>query len=175
MNLDKIGTNSRCKLSSIILLSILVLSMYFLSVNQVTAQIDQTTSKLQAANTAVDQAFSAVLDAEKAGAKVTDLLSQLSYADGVLAQAENSYRAGDLNKAGIQADSVLPMAQQVTYAAQSAKQTATVNTQNAFYATIAFTVIGSIVFVLVLFMVWRRFKRNYIKNLSEAKPELVGE
>jgi hypothetical protein len=139
-----------------------------------TAQTDQTTLKLQVANTAVNQAFSGVLDAEKAGANVTDLLSQLNYAAGVLANAENSYCAGDFSKAAIQADSVLPIAQQVTTSAQTAKQTATVNTQNAFWATIAFTVIGSVVFVWLLLMVWRRFKRNYIKNLSEAKPELVS-
>jgi Na+/H+ antiporter NhaC len=69
----------------------------------------------------------------------------------------------------------LPIAQQVISAAQNAKQTAQVTAQNSFYATIAFTVIGSIIFVFVLFMVWRRLKRNYIKNLSEAKPELVSE
>ena len=78
MSLDKIRTNARCKLLSITLLVIIVLGMVLLSVNQATAQIDQTTSKLQAANTAVDQAFNAVLDAEKAGANVTDLLSQLN-------------------------------------------------------------------------------------------------
>ena len=72
--------------------------MCLLNVNQATAQIDQTTSKLQVANTAVNQAFSAVLDAEKAGANVTDLLFQLNYAQDVLAKAENSYRIGDLNE-----------------------------------------------------------------------------
>jgi len=140
----------------------------------VNAQTDQTASKLQVANTAVNQAFSAVLDAEKAGANVTDLLSQLSNADSVLAGAENSYRTGNLNQAGIQADSVLPIAQQITASAQTAKHTATVNSQNAFYTTIVLTVIGSVVFVFVLFMVWRRFKRRYIENLSGAKPELVS-
>jgi hypothetical protein len=82
--------NTPNKLSSITLLAILVLSLYVLSVNQATAQTDQTTLKLQAANTAVNQAFNATLDAEKAGANVTDLLSQLSYAGSVLASAENS-------------------------------------------------------------------------------------
>jgi CHASE3 domain sensor protein len=172
--LDKIEPKSCCKLSRIILLAIIVLSMCLLSVNQSSAQIDQTTSKLQVAITTVDQAFTAVLDAEKAGANVTDLLSQLSYVDSILARAENSYRTGDFNQAMIQADIVLPTAQQITLTAQSAKQTAKANTQNAFYTTVAFTVICSFVFVLVLFMVWRRFKRNYIKKLARAKPELVG-
>jgi hypothetical protein len=139
------------------------------------AQTDQTASKLQAASTAVSQAFNAVLAAEKAGANVTGLLAQLNVAQGNLAQAENSYRTGDFNTATVQADNVLPIAQEVATAAQNAKQTATVSGKNAFWSTIAFTVIAGFVFVLALFLVWRRFKRSYIKSLSEAKPELNSQ
>jgi cytochrome bd-type quinol oxidase subunit 1 len=164
---------ARCKLSSITLLTILMLSTCLLGVYPTIAQTDQATSKLQAANTAVNQAFKAVLDAEAAGANVTDLLAQINTAEGILAQAENSYRTGDTNTASIQADSVLPITQQVTLDAQKAKQNAIVSIQNAFWSTIVLTAIGIFVFVLVLFLVWRWFKRRYIKNLSEAKPEVV--
>ena len=139
------------------------------------AQTDQTASKLQAANTSVEHAFNAVLDAEKAGANVTALLAQLNVAAGILAQAENSYRTRDNNTAGAQADSVLPIAQEVTIAAQDAKQTAVGSGPNAFWFPIAFTEIGAIVFVLVLFLVWRRFKRSYISKLHEAKPEVNSQ
>ena len=155
-------------------LIILMLSVCLLSVQHTTAQTDQAASKLQAANTAINQAFNAVLDAEKAGANVTDLLPQLSYAQGVLANAENSYRTGAFTKASIQADNVLPIVEKVTVSAQNSEQTALDSGQNAFWSTIAFTVIGAIVFVLALFLVWRWFKRSYIKNLSDAKPELVS-
>jgi hypothetical protein len=153
----------------------LALGSCLYSGHYVFAQTDQTASKLQAANTAVEQASNAVLDAEKAGANVTGLLAQLNTAAGILAQAENSYRTGDSNTAAVQADSVLPIAQQVTASAQDAKQTALVSGQNAFWSTIAFTVIGAFVFVLALFLVWRRFKRSYINSLSEAKPEVNSQ
>jgi CHASE3 domain sensor protein len=156
------------------LLILLAFSVCFLSGQQAFAQADQATSKLQVANNAVNQAFNAVLDAEKAGANVTDLLAQINIAQSILAQAENSYRTGNNNIATAQADSALPIAQQVTRDAQNAKQTAIVSSQNAFWSTIALTVIGVFVFLLVLFLVWRRFKRNYIERLSEAKPELVS-
>jgi hypothetical protein len=139
------------------------------------AQTDQTESKLQAANTAVEQAFNAVLDAEKTGANVTGTLALLNTAAGILAQAENSYRTGDSNTTAAQADSVLPIAQEVTASAQDAKQTALISNQNAVWSTIAFTVIAGFVFVLVLFLVWRRFKRSYINSLSEAKPEVNSQ
>jgi len=162
------------KLSSAVFLAVLIFGPCFVGLHFVVGQTDDVSSKLQAANAAVDQAFSSVLAAEKAGANVTSLLVQLNEAAGILAQAENTYRTGDSNTAASQADSVLPIAQQVTTAAQDAKQTATVSGQNAFWSTIAFSVIGASVFVLALFMVWRQFRRRYVKNLSEAKPEVVN-
>jgi len=139
------------------------------------AQTDQTASKLQAANSAVGQAFNAVSDAEKAGANVTGLLAQLNVAAGDLAQAEISYRTGDSNTALAQATNVVTVAQEVTTSAQDAKQSALVSSQNGLWLTIAFTVIVGLVFVLVLFWVWRWFKRRYIKSLSDAKPELISQ
>ena len=61
------------------------------------AQTDQAGSKLQAANDAVNQAFNAVLDAEKAGANVTDLMAQINVAESILTQTENSYRTENTN------------------------------------------------------------------------------
>ncbi len=153
--------STRCNLFAVTILVFLAFGSCFCSLHCVFAQTDQTASKLQAASTAINQAFSAVLAAEKAGANVTGLLAQLNIADGELAQAENSYRTGDNNTAATQANSVLPIAQEVTTAAQSAKQTALVSSQNAFWSTLAFTVIGAIVFVLALSLVWRRFKRRF--------------
>ena len=159
----------RRKLLGVVLLATLTLSLFLLSVYPAAAQGDQTAANLQAANTAVDQAFNAVLAAEKAGANVTVLLVQLNTADGMLAQAENLYRTGDSSAAGSLAEHALTIAQEVTTSAQNAKQTATVSSQNDLWSTLAFTVIGAVVFVLVLFLVWRWFRRRYIKSLSEAK------
>lgn len=126
------------------------------------------------ANTAVNGAFNAVLQAEKAGANVTGLLSQLNVAEDDLAQAENSYRTGDSATASVQANNALPIAQEVTSEAQTAKQKALVSSQNTFWSTIAFTVIGAFVFVLALFLVWRLLRRRYIKGLSDSKLEVLS-
>ena len=166
--------HTRLKLLGIVLLMLFAFSC-FLTPHLVAGQTNPADSKLQAANDAMDGAFNAVLDAEKAGANVTELLTQLNTAEGDLAQAENSYRTGDSNTAAAQADNVLPIAQEVTTAAQDAKQTALVSGQNAFWSTIAFTVIAGFVFVLALFRVWRRFKQSYIKSLPDAKPEVSSQ
>jgi len=120
------------KLLAVTLFVFSVLGSCLFGGHYVFAQTDQTSSKLQAANTAVDEAFDAVLDAENAGANVTGILVQLNVAEGDLAQAENSYRTGDSNTAATQADNVIPIAQEVTTAAQEAKQIASVSSQNAF-------------------------------------------
>jgi hypothetical protein len=137
------------------------------------AQTDQTASKLQVANTAVNGAFNAILDAEKAGANVTDLLTQLNIAEDDLAQAENSYRTGDTNTAATQADNVIPIVQEITVAAQNAKQTVLISNQNSFWQLIGLTAIGLSIFVLALTLVWRWFKRRYVNSLFEAKPEVT--
>ena len=143
------------------------------SLHYVFAQTDQTSAKLQAANTAIDQAFNAVLDAEKTGANVTGLLAQLNVAGSEIAQAENSYRAENFSGAATLANRVLPIAQAVTASAQNAKQAALVSDRNNFWFTIAFSGIGAVVFVLVLFLIWRRFKRSYMKKLLGFKPEVI--
>jgi hypothetical protein len=163
------------KQSIVALLIILALSVCLLSFQQVTAQIDQATSKLQAANDAVNQAFNAVLDAEKAGANATALLNRLNNAENILAMAENSYRTGKSNIAAIQADNALLITKQITTASQNAKQTAILSSQNSFWMTIALTIAGTIIFLETLVLVWLWFKRRYIKNLSEAKPEVVSQ
>lgn len=139
------------------------------------AQTNPTESKLQAATNSVDVAFSAVSDAEKAGANVTGLLVQLNVAAGDLAQAENFYRTGNSNTAAAQADDALSISQQVSASAQSVNHNASVSGQTAFWLTIAFGEVGAPVFVLGLFLVWRRYKRGYMEKLPSLKPEVVED
>ncbi len=117
------------------------------------------------------QAFTAVLNAEKAGANVTSLLNQLNEATGLLTQAENAYTTGNTNAAVNDASAVLPITQHVAAEAQTAKQTASSVTQTNFTLTISTSIVAVAVLVLALFLVWRRLKRNYIGRLHETKLE----
>ena len=161
------------KLLSIGLLALLVLSVCLFSVHTVVAQQSSAVSKLQAAGDAVSQAFNAVSDAEKAGVNVTGLVNRLNGAADLLAQAEIAYNNGDLAGTSAKADSVLPIAQEVGSSAQAAESTASANAQFGFWLAFGIFVGGSIVFVSVLFVVWRRFKKNYYKNLVDTKPEVI--
>lgn len=145
------------------------------SQHYVFAQTEQVPSQLQQASTALDQAFSSVWDAEHAGANVTSLLDQLNPAANLLGQAENAYRNNDSNTAVIDANAVLPIAQQAIEDAQTTRETASVHAQTAFWSTVATTIIAAVVFVLALFLVWRWFKRNYVNRLLEARPQIKAE
>ena len=141
----------------------------------VSAQTDQATAKLQAANNAINQAFNSVLDAEKAGANVTGLLNQLNDAANLLSNAENAYRTGNFDVATNNADIILLVTQQVTVSSQSNKENALNSAHTMFWTNSALTVIAAIVLVVVLLLLWRRTKHSYIKSIYEAKPEVVTD
>lgn len=163
---------SRCRFLSVGLLALLVLSAC-VAVFPVGAQADLA-AKLQEANAAFEQAFNAVLDAEASGANVTALVAQLNVAAASLAEAENSYRIGDNAAATVNAERVLSLVQEVASASLDAKQAALVSEANAFWSAVALAVVGSAVFLFVMFLVWRWFKQRYINNMLEAKPEVIS-
>lgn len=132
--------------------------------HSVVAQSDQTVSKLQVAENAIEQAFDAVLDAEKAGVNATSLLARLNVAADLFAKAEIAVRNGDLS-AGAKVDTVLSIAGEVETAAVAARDAALGAVQNALYSTVAFSAVGVVVFVLVLFLVWRQLKQSYVRRL----------
>jgi hypothetical protein len=156
-------------MSGVCLLTLLVVGL-FLSANSAEAQNNNEEPKLQTANNAIGQAFVDVIAAEKAGANVTDLIIELNGATGLLASAENS---GNSSSVADQLDSVISISQDVRTSALEAKQTANVSGQNAFWSNILLSVISALVFILSLFLIWRWLKKNYSKNLSDAKLQVV--
>lgn len=161
-----------CGYSGVALFVLLLFGSWLTVENFVFAITDSAESKLDTANKAFEQAFRSVLEAENAGVNVTYIVNQLNHAAELLAQAENLYSVGDLETAGIHADSVILIAKDVSALAQDAKQSALITTQNNFWFTMVFTIIGICIFLFVLVISWRIFRRHYIKKLYTAKPEV---
>ena len=136
-------------------------------------QSDGFSSRLQQADASVGHAFTAVLNAETAGANITGLLNQLNVAGDLLAQADNLNRSGDVTGATNALNQVLPITQQVAVQAATAESNAKTEGQNALILTVVFSVVGSILLVLVLLLIWRAFKKRYISRMLESKPEVV--
>jgi hypothetical protein len=164
--------HTHLKVFGAVLLVLFAFSCLF-TLPSVVGQTSQADSKLQVANSAVNQAFSDVLAAEKDGANVTSLVNQLNGAADLLVQAEMNYRNGDFATAANNADGAVLVAQQVSSLAQNEQVVAQALARSTFSYAVAFSVGASVYFVFLLVIVWSRVKRNYTKNLSDAKPELA--
>jgi hypothetical protein len=57
----------------------------------------------------------------------------------------------------------------------SAKGIAAINNQNSFMAIVAVSCVAGFYFVLLMFLVWRWFKHNYVKRLRDSKPEVTQQ
>ncbi len=137
------------------------------------AQIDQKSASLQAAESALEQAFNAVLDAEKAGGNVSQFLVKLNTAGVLLAEAQNAYNNGNTANVTFITENVVQIANQVNNDAISLRNDSLVESQNSFWLTYTFSVVGAALFGISMLFVWRRFKRSFIKKLLGSKPEVV--
>lgn len=154
--------------------------VFFLGINycfnseiNVLAQTDQANSELQTANKALDQAFNAVLEVEKAGGNVTLLLAKLNNVGNILADAQNALNSGNPANITSKLENAFQMANQISVEALNLRNVSLVESQNSLWLTLIFSVVGAVAFGISLLIVWQRFKRAFIKKLLEAKPEVV--
>jgi hypothetical protein len=124
-------------------------------------------------NSSINQAFTNVLAAEKAGGNVTQLLIKLNTAGDFLAKAENAYNSGNLTNVTSNAESALQLADQVNSDALSLREASLIESQKSFWYTLIFSVVGAAVFGIALLLTWRRFKRSFTNKLLGMKPMAV--
>jgi hypothetical protein len=126
------------------------------------------------ADVAVRQAFNATLDAERAGANVSGLILRLNEAGGILVEAEMALGNGNSSEAASKAGQCIGIAESVKGDADVLKASALDGARTVFWASLAFSVVGVAVFVVVLAVVWRRFRRGYVGKVLGAKPRVVS-
>jgi hypothetical protein len=124
------------------------------------------------ADDALRGAFVHVSDAEGAGANVSGLMGRLNEAGDALASARAALEMENYSDAVSRADLCMSLAIGVVEDAGVLKADA-VATASGWWITISFSVVGSVVFVVVLFLVWRWFRRFYAAKLLESRPEVV--
>ncbi|MFB3888896.1 MAG: hypothetical protein ACE14S_05345 [Candidatus Bathyarchaeia archaeon] len=144
------------------------------SVDSGFAEAQQAGGNLQAANDMFNSAFNVVVSAEKAGANVSSLLVRLNEAADVLAQAEVAYRSGDADLANSMAARVHSLSSDLKSSAQAEESATLASNENTLALAATSSAVGCVVFVLVLFLVWRKLKSVYVNSLRDAKPEVVG-
>ncbi len=136
---------------------------------------DDASVKIQEADSAVHEAFTAVLKDEQAGANISGLLTTLNEAGSLLAQAEIAYRNGDSSGAATIANNAYAKAETAMAEASSLEGASQADAANTFLYSLVFSVLGALVFLAGLFLVWSRFKKRYTKKRYGLKPEVKSE
>lgn len=136
---------------------------------------DEASSAIGEADNALKHAFNAVLEAERAGANVSDLIVKLSEAGGLLAEAENAYRVGNFSEAAGKAKACSTMAHDIAWKAFILKSSALADAQKAFLQTLTFSCLGCTVFLAFLYLVWCWFRRVYEEKLLKMRPEVAAD
>jgi hypothetical protein len=125
------------------------------------------------ADLALRGAFVAVLDAESAGANVSGLIGRLNEAGVALTGARVALAAGNYGDAVSRAGECRGLGASVVLDAGVLKNDA-VAQASLWWVRMLLSVVGSVVFVVVLFFVWLRFKRYYADKLLGCRPEVAA-
>lgn len=127
---------------------------------------------LNEADLRLQEGFAAVLAAEDAGANVTVLAGRLTEAGSVLAGAEAAFAAGNftgaVGLAGVCRDSAQSVEDDAGVLRGEALRAAA-----SWWVLVSVSVLAGACFVVVLFVVWRLFRRFYLKRLMGLRPELT--
>jgi hypothetical protein len=134
---------------------------------------DEASSSVGEADVAVRRAFNATLEAERAGANVSGLIVRLNEAGGILVEAEMALGNGNSSEAAGKAVQCIGIAQSVKSDADVLKASALDGARTVFWASLAFSVVDIVAFVVVLMLVWRWFKRGYVRRMLGMKPEVT--
>jgi hypothetical protein len=123
----------------------------------------------------LSSAYASVADVDSVGANVSELLNELKSAGALLAEANNSYRIGDYEKAYSLAMNCSDSVSNMVYEASTLKSEAEKAYSQKLILNAEVSSIGlSLLFVLSLFG-WSFLKKKYLKRVLEMKPETEAE
>jgi len=124
------------------------------------------------ADGALRGAFVAASDAESVGANVSGLMGRLTEAGAALTGAKVALASGNYSHAVSWAGTCKALAEGVSGDAGVLKSDSVARAAG-WWLAVSFGVVGAAVFVAVLFLVWRWFRRVYGGKLLESRPEVA--
>jgi len=135
---------------------------------------DQASPIVGDAGSAVHAAFNATLEAERAGANVSDLIASLNEAARLLSDAKTSLSSGNLSEAAIMAGQCFGIAANIERQAGVLKASAKNEAQSVFWTSLTFSVVGIASFIVVLLLLWVWFRRRFTGKVLDMKPEVAS-
>ena len=134
---------------------------------------DRTIADQALANAENDltSAYHALTKAQDAGANVSDLFGKFNIAAGTLADAYNSYRTGDYERARTFALNCSDSVDGIVGRAASLQLEAENSAREELLLNAVVSTIGSAVLVVLGLLGWKYLKRAYLKRILLMKPE----
>lgn len=164
--------NVKRSLSNVILTMILIV-IVTVNFNATTVLANNEQIIINNAAATINQAFNNLLAVEKAGGNISQLLNELNEAGSLLADAKNSYRNNNLSSVITKAQEAREIAIKVNNETLNMRFVSLIGTQDSLWLTLVFSVVSAIIFTVLLLLIWRRFKRDYISKLLDMKPEVI--
>ena len=136
--------------------------------------VDDAASAIESAESAVDLAYEAVLDAEGVGANVSGLLDKLSDGVEALSKAYMSNRVGDFDDAIYFAYLCCNLVGGIEAEANDLRDQAAVDSSQHLLLTSFSSVLALVCISCGGFFGWRLFKSRYHRRVLKMKPEVVS-
>jgi hypothetical protein len=157
-----ISTSKLLRIS--VLLSLFLFPVFTLKVGA--SNEDMAASAISRAEETMASAYETVLEAEQARANVSKLLDRLNVAGEHLDEAHMFYRLGNFDGAIHSAD----LSSEIGADVKNEAEELTVEAYGSWIRSVWIRIIGSIVGVIFVvfgaFIVWRVFKRRYIRQIQ---------
>lgn len=151
----------------------LVSSVFVLGIKA--SDVEDVTSAIEGAESAMGLAYEAVLEAEGAGADVTGLLDELNVGAEALSKAHMSYRVGDYDDAVYLANSCCDSVKGIEAEAINLRDAAAVERRQRLLSTSLSSIVAVGCIFCGGFFGWRLFKRRYYRRILKMKPEVEND
>lgn len=129
--------------------------------------------QLEELNESVNQAFINVLAVEQSGGDITLLLQKLNTAGGLLAEAQNAYASGDSTTTSSNIETAQKILDQVNIEANALLEESLAISKNNTLITLLLSIFCSAIFIIILKLLWNKFKGSYTQRILGSKPEIL--
>jgi hypothetical protein len=166
------GETSKHK-TAIVLLFLLAISQLIpigLAVNS-----DEASEAIGQADRNLGSAYVAVVEAERAGANTSSLLTKLQLAENLLSEANIAFRIGDYNKSSSFAVECTQAINGVAEEGARLKLDAERDQVNNFILIAVLSVVGVVLVLILGLLGWQYIKRVYFKRILSTKPHVEGK
>jgi hypothetical protein len=133
---------------------------------------NQAESWIDLAEEGLESAYLAVIDAERAGSDISQLVLHLNQALEWLSEAKSALTEGEHNRAFLLVEDVLGNSSYAENLAYNLESSAAHNAEIGFRNQVITSFVSICLIVVVGFLTWTYFKKHYIRKLMELKPEV---